>query len=50
MRYRDLETARELAEGDEIFLDEHLMRVDTIIDGPQERGFDATVICLRDPV
>jgi hypothetical protein len=46
--HRELETIRELAEGDQVILDEHIMRIDTIIDGPRERGFDATLICVAD--
>ena len=46
--HRQLETGRKLEEGDQVVLDEVFLRVDTIIDGPRERGLDATLICMED--
>ena len=46
-RHRPLESGRPLVEGDDIVLDETLMRVVTIVDSPTPDGHDATVICTR---
>jgi hypothetical protein len=43
--HRQLESERRLAEGDEIVLDELVMRVASVIEGRTPDGHDATVIC-----
>ena len=47
IRRRDLSGTAELNAGDELFLDEVLMRVWAVIDAPTKAGHDAIVLCGR---
>lgn len=47
IRYRELRSARELRDGDQVFLDELLMRVRAVL-SPNDNQHDGLLICGPD--
>jgi hypothetical protein len=47
IRYRELQSPRELRDGDRVLLDELVMRVRAVLE-PTDDGHDAVLICRAD--
>ena len=46
--FHEIDSERELAVGDELLVDELMLRIRAAIDVPADDGYDATLVCAPD--
>jgi hypothetical protein len=46
--FHEIDSERELVVGDELLVDELMLRIQAAIDVPADDGYDATLVCAPD--